>query len=1565
MLPLDVGISVLVKILRGDARLLATPLVVSEFETKTTQSFETHDDDDDAARTKSHSHASVVDIIHRAVSELLGSSIARDAPLMESGLDSVTSVELKNIMARSFNLELPTTVIFDHPTVDELASYCENRLCGDATRVRVSTQNVENHDDGSPAPGRALHCLARSGRFFTGDSERALLENTTRSTGSVPLDRWDVEIADGVGVRFVAFMETVTAFDNVLFGVSAPEAIAMDPQHRGILEEALTVLSNHAARETDTAVAIGIQHLEYGALFGNFIQPSPFAATGSALSVCAGRVSYAFGFIKPSICVDTACSSSLTTIHLMLNEGLSNEYMCGGVNYILGKRNCDAVRVAGMLAPDGRCKVFDTTADGYGRSEAVSMFRFGRMNSDAPVAFVVCGSACGQDGRSASLTAPSGTRQHAVIRAAHDTTRGQCPVRTISLHGTGTALGDPIECSALMDAMDGTPPRAMTLLASKSSGSHAEAAAGSLAVTHAAAHLALYESPVFLGLSTLNPHVCVSKACVPRQLTATPTERRSDAVGCSAFAFMGTNAHVVVRRNGEDLHRPARDTGALTFEKTTFWPTTTTSLALKTWVRVTHRAAVIFHVKHLSRGAPLRCRAAARLMSACARACAACIQCARVVVADGGACVTEACTVRVRVDCGRVSIREARARCAIHRETDALDTKRRHREWYSHVIQTPRVVMARHGRLCCSSSTIDDLDLLYVVGATPRRSLTLCRVGDPDGHASVARTMVLRYDSASLCAIVSGDALDYTIYGQSTPTTGVSYRQTHGDAVITKKSSAPARPSIVDVSQTVFHTLRDLFGEDFHGDENLSAKGLDSIAAVELATTLRRGLGLDEDIDVATLATCATPGKIVEFLTAEIKHRRCDDDPSSVEKNDDDPGTTMSSSSMIKCLRSRADDTTADTVNIPSLFLGAPAFGDGPLAYMKLVDALTLGAHATHTLERDTTAQPWPEAAESHAREIMRRQPSGGVSIGGHSLGGVLAIETALSIERAGRRVDACLLFDAPHPVQFKSEWNDVPSAEHESGDGTVESTGLKYMEVALQSFHFDTASAGWSTLSRDEKYDVFESVVRQATGRDVDARELDEQISAGPYAAQWNAAMPRMDDGSVDSSAWWMLRGTEAKAKDTNDDTHPARFTRLKARVSHYKAGIENAALFETDLRLDADGRALRSVGGYVWPLACDDVEIVACRGSHMNLMTDEEDGGDLRYTVVPHARCALAKTWKDLSDASAVESSLKGSSRWRRRVWDRALGLWMRASPSLAKDMDRDDEEGQSLSSSLSSSAALRFVNALETFDRAAFGLNPSAWDRGDAPVVWVVGDLIADVEAWSKASFASALPIRAVHVPRCVSRRAAGDVADVAARCVGVILRLDKDGGADDDGVTRVPIIIAALHHGGVMSEIAFETAMQLKRRGASAVSVVVVADKGADAEDEPALRCPRRHRRSPDDRPCFQAYAMKLAETEAPRGWRELPLAFRNLHHRTNQNQNQNRSRASRRSTFARLARDILADNRPPSIRPSTWTAEIDAEVRACDALVQLARGAFHPGVISAHVDAFDAQLRNEL
>jgi len=94
----------------------------------------------------------------------------------------------------------------------------------------------------------------------------------------------------------------------------------------------------------------------------------------------------------------------------------------------------------------------------------------------------------------------------------------------------------------------------------------------------------------------------------------------------------------------------------------------------------------------------------------------------------------------------------------------------------------------------------------------------------------------------------------------------------------------------------------------------------------------------------------------------------------------------------------------------------------------------------------------------------MKQQSRGIITLGGHSLGGVLAIETAVSLELCGREVGVVLLFDAPHPVQFKSEWG-IESSSNLDCSNT--STGLEYMEIALTSFHFDTTAAGWRNLDK------------------------------------------------------------------------------------------------------------------------------------------------------------------------------------------------------------------------------------------------------------------------------------------------------------------------------------------------------------------------------------------------------------------------------------------------------------------------------------------------------------------
>ena len=205
---------------------------------------------------------------------------------------------------------------------------------------------VADVHEAKPTIVRTLHAIARSARLFTGDDANGNLLNEAKGAIAVPAMRWRV---DADGVRFAAFITNVDAFDYELFDSSAPEARAMDPQHRGVLERVYACVMGLNIHINDAVgVFIGIQHFEYGTIQG---PPGPFSATGVALSACSGRASYVFGFNGPSLSVDTACSASLTSVHLAMHDHpASRAYMCGGVNYMLGRTNCDAVHIAGMLA---------------------------------------------------------------------------------------------------------------------------------------------------------------------------------------------------------------------------------------------------------------------------------------------------------------------------------------------------------------------------------------------------------------------------------------------------------------------------------------------------------------------------------------------------------------------------------------------------------------------------------------------------------------------------------------------------------------------------------------------------------------------------------------------------------------------------------------------------------------------------------------------------------------------------------------------------------------------------------------------------------------------------------------------------------------------------------------------------------------------------------------------------------------------------------------------------------------------------------------------------------------
>ena len=158
----------------------------------------------------------------------------------------------------------------------------------------------------------------------------------------------------------------------------------------------------------------------------------------------SGRVSYSLGLTGPCLTLDTACSSSLVALHSGVSAVKLVECPRAAVTGVgmLALEVTIAFAAAGMLSELGRSHTFDHRADGYCRGEGCGAFSLSPLG-DAETDILVSGLAVQQDGPSASLTAPNGSSQRRLIDALRN---NACNVLCVlEAHGTGTALGDPIE----------------------------------------------------------------------------------------------------------------------------------------------------------------------------------------------------------------------------------------------------------------------------------------------------------------------------------------------------------------------------------------------------------------------------------------------------------------------------------------------------------------------------------------------------------------------------------------------------------------------------------------------------------------------------------------------------------------------------------------------------------------------------------------------------------------------------------------------------------------------------------------------------------------------------------------------------------------------------------------------------------------------------------------------------------------------------------------------------------------------------------------------------------------
>merc|ERR1719171_1645952 len=401
-------------------------------------------------------------------------------------------------------VKLSNTVMFDYPTIDAIAGFALSQFAPAAGMATLPMQM----SDFSVASSEALAVLGMAcrfpGRSDTPEVFWAKLLEKTNGVVEIPGSRWDVdEVFDpqpgAVGkmyVRRAAFIDDIELFAASFFGISAAEAKTMDPQQRLLLEVTYDAFYR-AGDDRRTlmglmgGVFVGQCNNDWGRIdWGTTSDKmNPFTGTGMSASISANRISYTLGLKGPSMTIDTACSSSLVALDnavQALRRGRCSVAVAAGVNLNLIAGPFIACCQANMLSPDGHCKTFDASANGYARGEG---------------------------------------------------------------SGTGTPLGDPIEVGALKTVFNAGRSAAAPIVlgAVKSNVGHLEGAAGVAGLIKAVFALRQKTVPANLHYKQLNPHIDVDDfpAIFPTASVALPQEKALVA-GLSSFGFGGTNAHLII-----------------------------------------------------------------------------------------------------------------------------------------------------------------------------------------------------------------------------------------------------------------------------------------------------------------------------------------------------------------------------------------------------------------------------------------------------------------------------------------------------------------------------------------------------------------------------------------------------------------------------------------------------------------------------------------------------------------------------------------------------------------------------------------------------------------------------------------------------------------------------------------------------------------------------------------------------------------------------------------------------------------------------------------------------------
>ncbi|GKZ24448.1 type I Iterative Polyketide synthase (PKS) [Aspergillus brasiliensis] len=383
-----------------------------------------------------------------------------------------------------------------------------------------------------------------------------------------PTERFNLEAFAGRSskgfVRGAHFMkEDCGLFDASFFGISGTEACAMDPQARLLLETAYRALENagmpmEAVTGTQTAVFNGCMADDYRHIIAHDPDVIPkYTAVGSTACMLANRLSWFFDFRGPSVNLDSACSSSLMALDLAcqsLRNGDSNMALVSGSNILIGIEPILSLMNMSFNSPDGRCFSFDIRANGYGRGEGVGVLVVKRLEDAVRdgdiIRAVIRSTGSNQDGHTPGLTQPSKESQARLILDTYKKAGlDRLETRFFEAHGTGTAIGDPIEADAIGSVFRAYRSREDPLYigAVKSNIGHLEGGSGIAGIVKTILVLERGLIPPNANFEHLNPNIDAEflNLRVPTELMPWPTKglRRASV---ASFGFGGSNSHAVL-----------------------------------------------------------------------------------------------------------------------------------------------------------------------------------------------------------------------------------------------------------------------------------------------------------------------------------------------------------------------------------------------------------------------------------------------------------------------------------------------------------------------------------------------------------------------------------------------------------------------------------------------------------------------------------------------------------------------------------------------------------------------------------------------------------------------------------------------------------------------------------------------------------------------------------------------------------------------------------------------------------------------------------------------------------